>query len=78
MGVRHAAWRGKVFDSTWRLTVEQAGQEHHLVRGGCSIGIEQGDLEIVLAITLDRERTTYRQVDDRCSRFPGINLAVDQ
>ncbi len=36
-------------DRAGRLATEQAGQQHHLVRGCRPVRVDQGDLEVVLA-----------------------------
>ena len=43
---------------------KQGGEQHHLVRGDGLVRVDQCDLEVVLAIALDGERTLNRQVDD--------------
>ena len=40
--------------------------------------IDQGDLELVLAVALDGQRAPHREVDDRGRGLSGIDLAVDQ
>ena len=48
------------------------------MRGYRPIGIDKGDLEVVLVIALHRERPSHGQVDDRGGGLSGIDLAVEQ
>ena len=78
VGRYQAAAVGKIPRRPGRLAVEQAGQQHHLMRSCRLARINQGDLELVLAVALDRQRAPHREVDDRGRGLPGIDLAVDQ
>ena len=78
VGRYHAAAVGKIPHRAGRLAIEQAGQEHHLVWSCRLARIDQGDLEVVLAVALDGQRASHRQVDDRGRGLSGIDLAVDQ
>ena len=61
-----------------RLAVEQAGQQHHLVRGRRDIRVDERDPEVVVVLALHLEAAADREVDDRRGRLPGVDLAVDQ
>ena len=78
VGRHHAAAVGKIPRRPRRLAVEQAGQEHHFVWSCRLARIDQGDLEVVLAVALDGQRAPHREVNDRGRGLSGVDLAVDQ
>ena len=49
VGAEQAALRGQIPGGAGRLAAEQVGQQHHLVRRGGDIRVDQRDAEVVLA-----------------------------
>ena len=78
MGAGDAARFGEIPLGSCRLTIEQARQQRRFVGGRSLARVEERDPKVVLAIALDSQGASDRQVDDGGSCLSLIDLAVDQ